>query len=207
LCFALDSIALVGFMALLASRERADQPIVDVGPLADDLRDYGVRGLALCILAASLAGMPPFAGFWARIAILQSTLSISVPAANGFLPHQNVDYVVVSLAIAGGLILLAPIVLALVKKMVLDDVDVPRVEVIQPDQKVPSSRRETTATVIGMLAALAVIAGGIFPKPVFYAAALGTSEERAFSQSSADLANPLGGEKSRRGQRASERDD
>ena len=103
--------------------------------------------------------MPPFAGFWARIAILQSTLSISVPAANGFLPHQNVDYVVVALAIAGGLILLAPVVLTLVKKTLLDDLDAPRIEVVQPHQKVPRSRSETTAIVIGMLAALAVIAG------------------------------------------------
>lgn len=176
--------------------------------LAEAIRDYGVRGVALCILAASLAGMPPFAGFWVRrIAILQSTLSISIPAANGFLPHQNVDYVVVALAIAGGLILLAPVVLTLVKKMLLDDLDAPRIEVVQPDQKLPRSRSETTAIVIGMLAALAVIAGGIFPKPVFHAAALGTAVERAFSQSSVDLAIPLSGEEARRGRRASERDD
>jgi NADH-quinone oxidoreductase subunit N len=207
LCFAIDSVALVGFLALLASRERTDRPIVEVNPLADALRDYGVRGVAVCILAASLAGMPPFAGFWARIAILQSTLSISVPAANGFLPHQNVDYVVVALAIAGGLILLAPVVLALVKKMLLDDLDAPRIEVVQPDQKVPRSRSETSAVVIGILAALAVIAGGIFPKPVFRATAFGTTEERAISQSSGDLANPLGAEEPKRGRRESQRDD
>ena len=130
LCFAVDSVALVGFLALLASRERTGRPIIEVSQLADAVGDYGARDIALCILAASLAGMPPFAGFWARIAILQSTLSITVPAANGFLPHQNVDYVVVALAIGGGLVLLAPIILALVKKLLLDDLDAPRIEVL-----------------------------------------------------------------------------
>jgi hypothetical protein len=91
--------------------------------------------------------------------------------------------------------------------MLLDDLDAPRIEVVQPNQKAPRSRSETTAIVIGMLAALAVIAGGIFPKPVFRATAFGTTEERAFSQSSGDLANPFGAEEPRRGRRASERDD
>ena len=100
----------------------------------------------------------------------------------------------------------APFVLALVKKMLLDDLDAPRIEVVQPDQKLPRSRSERRI-VIGMLAALAVIPGGIFPKPVFHAAALGTAVERAFSQSSVDLAIPLSGEEARRGRRASERDD
>jgi NADH:ubiquinone oxidoreductase subunit 2 (subunit N) len=207
LCFAVDSVALVGFMALVASRERGNRPIVEVDQLADAVRDYGVRGIALCILVASLAGMPPFAGFWARIAVLQSTLSITVPAANGFLPHQNVDYVVVALAMAGGLILFAPIVLALAKKMLLDDLDAPRIEVIELDRNARHSRSETTAVIIGLLAALTLIAGGFFPKPVFRATALGTTEERAFRQSPADLAGPSAGQEPRRGRRAPKSDD
>jgi NADH-quinone oxidoreductase subunit N len=187
-CFVVDSLALIGFLALVSSREPAERPIVEVNQLSDAMRGYGLRAVALCVLAASLAGLPPFAGFWARLAILRSTLSISVPASNGFLPHQNVDYVVVALAIGGGLILLAPIVLGLVKQMLLDDSDAPRVEILHSAQTASRSRRETTAVVVGMLAALAIVVGGAFPERMSRAAARGTSDERAFGHS--DLVHP-----------------
>ncbi len=179
LCFALDSLALVGLLALVASRERTGRPLDEAEQVVDAVRGDRVTAAALCVLVASLAGVPPFAGFWPRVAILQSTLSISVPAENGFLPHQNVDYVVVAIAAAGGLILMAAIALGLVKKVLLDDMDAPRVEVLQDDRSARGNASERAAVAVGLLAALAVVVLGIFPRSATRAAARGVTGRAA----------------------------
>jgi NADH:ubiquinone oxidoreductase subunit 2 (subunit N) len=210
LCFALDALALVGLLALIGLRERTDRPLDEVEQLVDAVRGDRVRAGALCVLAASLAGLPPFAGFWPRLAILRSMLSISVPAENGFLPHQNVDYVVVAIAAAGGLIVLAAVVLGLVKKVLLDDLDAPRVEILRGDRSSRANASEKGVLAVGQLAALAVVLLGIFPGPATRAAARGTADEYAVNAASADQGASLpAGRKAvrRRGQAPDEDDD
>ncbi len=188
---ALDSVALVGFLALLRARAN-HRPIVEAGALADALRATVCSSVALCILAASLAGMPPFAGFWARIA------NFAIDAV-----HQR----------SGRERLLATSERGLCrrgtrdrgrinparrssgtssKKMLLDDFGRTVDQVVQqPIEKSPRSRSETTAIFVGILAAWLVIAGGILPKPgKFHAAALGTSEERAFQPVFCEFGKP-----------------
>jgi NADH-quinone oxidoreductase subunit N len=186
LCFALDSLALIGLLAFLGSRERSDRPLDDVTQVAAAVRGNGVAAAAVCVLVAGLAGVPPFAGFWPRVAILRAMLSISVPAENGFLPHQNVDYVVVAIAAAAGLILVAAVAAGLVKRVLLEDLDAPRVVVLREDRRGPANLRERGAVAVGLLAALAVVFFGIFPGPVTRVAARATANESAIAQASAE---------------------
>jgi NADH-quinone oxidoreductase subunit N len=189
LCFAIDSLTLVGLLALLASRERSDRPMDEAAQVVNAVRGDRVTAAALCVLAASLAGVPPFAGFWPRVAILRSTLSITFPAANGFLPHQNVAYVVVAIAAAGGLVLITAVSLGLVKKVLLDDV--PRVEVLRDDRNVPARASDRAAVTVGLLAALAVAVLGIFPGPATRAAAWGAADDHAINPPPLDQAGSL----------------
>jgi NADH:ubiquinone oxidoreductase subunit 2 (subunit N) len=186
LCFAFDSLAIVGLLAIVASRGQSNRSLDEIDQVADAVRSNSLTAAALCVLATSLAGIPPFAGFWSRLAILRSVLSISVPAEHGFLPHQNVDYVVVAIAAAGGLILLAVVTLGFVKKVLFDDLDTSRVEILTNDRQVRMHTFEKTGVAIGMLAALAIVVLGISPGPITRIAARETADEHAISQVSTD---------------------
>lgn len=186
LCFAIDSLALVGLLALVASRWRSNRPMDDVEQVAAALRGNKLIAAAVSILTASLAGVPPFAGFWPRVAILQSTLSISVPAENGFLPHQNVDYVIVVLAAGGGLILLAVVSFGFFKRVLLDDWVTPHVEILQPGRSASAAASTRLAVAVGLLASLTIVALGIVSRPAVRLAARETADERVLSQTSVD---------------------
>ena len=74
--------------------------------VVEAVREDKLTAAAVCVLLLSLAGVPPFAGFWPRVAILRTLLSVSFPAEHGFLPHQNVNYVLIAVIAAAGLLLL-----------------------------------------------------------------------------------------------------
>ena len=192
----------MGLLSLLALREKE-------GHLVDDLKQssdpghVGLRGTLLVILLASLAGLPPFAGFWASLSVMRSLLSISVPAENGFLPHQNVDYVVVAIVAAGGLILIAAIVLGLVMSVLFDERDTPWVNVLNEVRNGRTISPERSLLAVSGLAALAVVLLGAFPGPAMRFAAWGTAADRAVSRDSADrAAAPSTSRKSHRARRA-----
>jgi NADH-quinone oxidoreductase subunit N len=191
LCFAFDSLAIIGLLALVASRRHFDRRLDEIEQVADVVRGDALMAAALCVLAASLVGIPPFAGFWSRVAIFRSVLSISVPAEHGFLPHQNVDYVVVAIAAAGGLILLAVVTLSLVKRVLFDDLDTSRVEVLADDRRPRLNFLERASAAMGMLAALAIVVLGISPGPATRIVASVTADEHATSQVSAGGGLPL----------------
>ena len=65
-CFAIDAIALVGLLVLVASRRQADQPCDELPQVAAAIRQDKFAAFAFCVLLLSLAGVPPFAGFWPR---------------------------------------------------------------------------------------------------------------------------------------------
>jgi NADH:ubiquinone oxidoreductase subunit 2 (subunit N) len=191
LCFALDSLALIGLLALFGSRERFGRPVEDMTEFADAIRGDGLTAAAVCVLVAALAGVPPFAGFWPRVDILRSLLSISFPAENGFLPHQNIGYVIVAMAAAVGLIVVAAVTLGFVKRVLLDDLDVPRVVVLRDGGSAGAKVPKRAALAIGVLAATAVIILGLIPRPAALLAARAAVQDRAIAQASTDRAGAL----------------
>lgn len=187
-CFAVDSFALVGFVALVASRRRSDRPIDELQQVAEAVRDNKATAFTACVLLLSLAGVPPLAGYWPRVAILRTILSISFPPEHGFLPHQNVNYVLVAMAVGAGLILLTAVSLAFVKKMLLDEVETAHVAVLATGIDSASGRQKRAAA-LGLCAALATVVLGLFPDPATRMIARGTADEEVIRQTSADRAH------------------
>jgi NADH-quinone oxidoreductase subunit N len=93
LLFAVDSVALLGLATILGSLERAEGRVDDLGELTHLIRGDRLVAVATTFLVLSLTGVPPLAGFWARVAVLRSVLSVSFAPENEFLPHQNTGYV------------------------------------------------------------------------------------------------------------------
>ncbi len=184
-CFAIDALALLGLLVIIASRRQLNQSSDELPHVADAIRHDKLAAIALCVLLLSLAGVPPFAGFWPRVAILRTILSVSFPAEHGFLPHQNVNYVLVAIAAGAGLILLTGISLGFVKKILLDDPETAQIEVLAEGTKL-ASRRQQRAAAIGLLAALSVVVLGLFPSPAMRAVARGAADEQVIAQTSAD---------------------
>jgi NADH:ubiquinone oxidoreductase subunit 2 (subunit N) len=205
-CFAIDSLALVGFLALVASRRRSDRPIDELQQVAEAVRDNKATAVAACVLLLSLAGVPPLAGYWPRIAILRSILSISFPPEHGFLPHQNVNYALVAMVIGVGLILLTAVSLGFVKKVLLDEVETAHVEVVA-ERVVPVSTFQKSAAAIGFFAALAIVVLGFFPGPATRMVARSAADEEVIRQTSADRAHHLTPSKPRSRRNRTEDDD
>ncbi len=96
LLFACDSFAMLGLTAVLGSLETSTGRSDELDDFVRRLRHEPWIAGATVLLLMSLAGVPPLPGFWTRVAMLRSILSVSFPAENDFLPHQNTGYVLFS---------------------------------------------------------------------------------------------------------------
>jgi len=96
LLFACDSFAMLGLTAVLGSLETSTGRSDELDDFVRRLRHEPWVAGATVLLLMSLAGVPPLPGFWTRVAMLRSILSVSFPAENDFLPHQNTGYVLFS---------------------------------------------------------------------------------------------------------------
>jgi len=148
LCFAFDSLAIVGLMAITNGRDAEDE-IEDFPRI---LRGAPLAKIAVCVLVISLAGFPPFAGFWGRLWVMRSILSISVAPQHGFLPHQNVGYVVFAGIISTGLVLLAASYLRIVPAFLHD---------VESDPH--NFRSSRFVRHVGVFVSIAVTVLGVFP--------------------------------------------
>lgn len=60
----------IGVFAFILSMSRDGRPVTDIDALNLYAKRESTRGLALMVLMISLAGVPPFLGFWAKYAVL-----------------------------------------------------------------------------------------------------------------------------------------
>jgi len=97
LLFGVDSLALLGLAAIVSGLERSGDQVDDLEELTRRLRGDRTLAAATMLLLLSLAGMPPLPGFWTRVAVLRSVVSVSFLPENDFLPHQNTGYVLFAL--------------------------------------------------------------------------------------------------------------
>ncbi len=64
----------VGTFAFILSMERDGRPVTDIASLNDFARTEPLKALAVLILMFSLAGVPPFLGFFAKFAVLMAAV-------------------------------------------------------------------------------------------------------------------------------------
>lgn len=184
LCFVFGSLALVGLLAVMGLVEKPGNSMDEASSIAELMRGDVVGTAAACVLLISFAGLPPFAGFWGNVSVLRSILSVPVPAEGGFLPHQNVGYVIIALAAAGAVVAVAAVYMHLVK-LVLFDEDAFARETVPATSDVRARRPRTSAGWVAVVAAVAIIIFGAWPEPCFYVAARATRPA-----SMADAASP-----------------
>jgi NADH-quinone oxidoreductase subunit N len=65
----------LGTFACIISMRRNDKPFEDIADLAGLARTKPAQALALAILMFSLAGIPPTAGFYAKLAVLSAAVT------------------------------------------------------------------------------------------------------------------------------------
>ncbi|MFX9912095.1 proton-conducting transporter membrane subunit, partial [Acinetobacter baumannii] len=69
--YALMSVAAFGVIVVLANRGFEADEIADYKGL--NARNPWMAAMVLCVMA-SLAGLPPFLGFWAKLAVIRAAL-------------------------------------------------------------------------------------------------------------------------------------
>jgi NADH-quinone oxidoreductase subunit N len=85
LYLAIYVVASIGTFAALIYLGRAGRQIDEVDELAGLSRTHRLTALAIAAFMFSLAGIPPLAGFWGKLSLFASSLSVNVgePAAAG----------------------------------------------------------------------------------------------------------------------------
>ncbi len=64
----------VGTFAFILTMSRDGKPVTDLASLSMYSRQNGTRALAMLVLLFSLAGVPPFLGFFAKLGVLQAAV-------------------------------------------------------------------------------------------------------------------------------------
>ncbi|MGE3315956.1 MAG: proton-conducting transporter membrane subunit, partial [Planctomycetaceae bacterium] len=94
-----------GLTAVIVYLSRAGEEIEHI----EDLAGIGSREppAAICagICLLSLAGIPPFPGFWGRLFLIASSLSVHLESQRGFLPHPNPAFLLLGLVAAGSMVM------------------------------------------------------------------------------------------------------
>lgn len=107
LLFGVDAAAVLGLMLILSALEKSERRVDDLEEFTGLLSRNRLGAASAALLILSLCGVPPLPGFWARVAVLQSVLSVSFASENDFLPHQNTGYVVFALLAVAAMIAVA----------------------------------------------------------------------------------------------------
>lgn len=163
LCFVFDSLAVVGLLAILGSLGQLDHLLDEIEDVSKRIRGDRVAAISVCILLFSFAGLPPFAGYWGRVAIFRSLLSVSVPSENDFLPHQNISYVAFSLIAAAGSIAIAVVCASVARKLMLADRQVSRHDLSAVPPVTPTREPRRASCWVGLFAAGALVIAGFAP--------------------------------------------
>ncbi|HXY36751.1 MAG TPA: proton-conducting transporter membrane subunit [Planctomycetaceae bacterium] len=162
LLFAADSVGFLGLAAILSGLERSHHGADNLDEFSRLLRRERVTAFAAMLLLLELAGIPPFPGFWARVAVLRSVLSVSFSPENDFLPHQNTGYVLFALLSVAAWIAVAAPCLRIATHLLFDDA--PSEVGVESDLALPTAgSRGRGGLRLGAALAAAVVVWGFVP--------------------------------------------
>jgi NADH:ubiquinone oxidoreductase subunit 2 (subunit N) len=188
LLFGADSVALLGLMAIVSALERSAGRVDDLEEFTRLLAGNRVTAAAAGLLLLSLAGVPPLPGFWARVAVLRSVLSVSFPSENDFLPHQNTGYVLFSLLLVAASLAVAAPCLSVAGRLLLAQ---PAPDAERASRLIPSTAPSGSGSRLGLAIAALLLAFGIFPNVGLRWAARVTFQKRADAVLAAEKAQPV----------------
>ncbi len=149
LSYVLATTGLFSVLVYLARRDRQMEYIDDLRGL---VRNEPLAAACAAVFLISLAGVPPFAGFWARLFVLTSTLNVhaEISVAPFLIPHAAM--LALAMVTAANIVLGAVVPLRIVSTMLLQE------QIAQPR---PSGGRAALAA--AAIAAVATVGLGIAP--------------------------------------------
>ena len=154
-------ISIGGLYALLAYLEKTERRIEHIEDLAGLSRDEPWAAGSGAILLASLAGLPLTIGFWSRWSVFTAALSTPVDPQNILLAGVHPGFVLLALLAIAHLLASVAVSLRIVAATFLDG------RISQPQ---PTGGQAALAVVV--VAAIASLAGGLYPKWILQIALL-----------------------------------
>jgi NADH-quinone oxidoreductase subunit N len=198
LLFGVDSLALLGLAAIVSGLERSGDRVDDLEELTRRLRGDRSLAAATMLLLLSLAGVPPLPGFWTRVAVLRSVVSVSFHPENDFLPHQNTGYVLFALLMVAAWLAVAAPCLILASRLFASQTPM---EAAQTRAVRASGALHRGGLGFGVVVAALVVALGFVPNLGLHLAARVTFRKPGDTVLAAEKAQPV---KKHRRARASE---
>jgi NADH-quinone oxidoreductase subunit N len=98
LYLAVYALATIGAFAVLAYVRNSEQPLNGVDELAGLSRTQPLAAVAMSVFLFSLAGIPPLAGFWGKLALFRSAVGVALDQYG-----SGADAWFIGLAVIGGL--------------------------------------------------------------------------------------------------------
>ncbi|MBM80192.1 MAG: hypothetical protein CMJ78_06310 [Planctomycetaceae bacterium] len=154
LVYSLTMAGLIGVLSFATQRHTDLQFVDDLSGLLKT--EPWAAILAICFLL-SLAGFPPFPGFWSKFSIMTAALSVQLNSTPGILPTPHPAFVLLCLAALANFVLAAAVSFRLISVIAFDS---------------PIAQPETSggqpALAASMLAASVSLGFGILPGPIFW---------------------------------------
>lgn len=144
-----------GLMSVLVYLGRRGGEIEHVEDLAGIVSRESVAAMCAAVSLLSLAGIPPLPGFWAKLFLLASGLSVHLESQRGFLPHPNPAFLLLAMVVAGSVVMASATWLRILAAIFLDG------QVARPE---PSGGQPALA--VAMLTTMLLIGMGILPGPL-----------------------------------------
>jgi NADH-quinone oxidoreductase subunit N len=148
-------VAATGLTAVLVHLERRGRAIEHFEDLSGLVSREPVAAGCAAICLLSLAGVPPFPGFWGKLFVLASGLSTHIEPRRGFLPHPNAAMQVVAIVAVVSMAMSAAAWFRILSAMFLDT----------PVAR-PAPARVPAPLPAGIAAAVLVLVAGLFPGTV-----------------------------------------
>jgi NADH-quinone oxidoreductase subunit N len=145
-------LATTGFFAILVYLARQKRQIEYVEDLRGLIRSEPLAACCAGVFLLSLAGIPPLPGFWGRLFVLASSLSVRAESSGEFLTGTNPGFLVLGLIAVLNLLMTAAVYMRMMIVMFLES------QVSRPQ---PSGGRPALAAAV--LVALLTIAAGLLP--------------------------------------------
>lgn len=148
-------LSVAGIYALLAYLENEKQPIQFLDEFAGLIYYKPICALAGTVLLLSLCGVPPLAGFWSKLFVVHSTLSVQGETSQSAIASLSPAYAFVAL-------------LAIVQSMVCVAVVLQSVSafLFSTPKATPQSDGSNSARWSALVLAVVLLAAGLYPAPI-----------------------------------------
>lgn len=149
------SISIAGMCILLSYLTRRDRRIEYLDDLSGLIRSEPLAACCALVFLLSLAGVPPFPGFWGRLLVLSSAYSVLADSPRALLPGPHSGFLLLGVVAAAAILMTAALCLRILVVMFVE----PQIAAHRPGGG-------QSALGAALLAAILIVGGGLLPGPI-----------------------------------------